>query len=117
LVALNQRIRADVPDWPAWLFVVGQAEGDASGYAIDTRNSESSVWWLDHMHLGPASGPSEGRFTDWFSRRVADISPEKTRDRSVLWFLLMWIGTSVAALIGVLLWLARATKRLRERNK
>src|SRR5262245_4599824 len=65
LIVLNQRLRAEEKGWPPWLFAIGQAEGDSSGYAIDLRSPESVVWWLDHMRLRPGSGPIEGRFTSW----------------------------------------------------
>ena len=72
LIALNQRLRADVDGWPRWLFAIGQAEGDPCGYTIDTRSAESPVWWLEQMQLGPNSGPSEGPFDRWFGQWVAD---------------------------------------------
>src|SRR4051812_10339081 len=53
LIALNQRLRAEVEGWPAWLFVIGRSEGDPCGYAIDTRSPECPVWWLEQMQLGP----------------------------------------------------------------
>jgi hypothetical protein len=116
LIAINRGIRADVRDWPSWLFVIGRAEGDPSGYAIDTRSSEGFVWWLDHMQLGPGSGPTEGPFIDWFSQRTADPPTEDSGGRSVLWFMVVWLASSVAVLIAFGLWLARSGHRLRNRN-
>ena len=72
LIALNQRLRAEVEGWPPWLFVIGQSVGDPCGYAIDTRSPECPVWWLEQMQLGPNSGPSEGPFDRWFGQWVAD---------------------------------------------
>ena len=53
LVALNERLRAELEDWPAWLVAIGQAEGDPCGYAIDTRSPESPVWWLEKCGSAP----------------------------------------------------------------
>ena len=75
LIALNQRLRTEVEGWTSWLFVIGQAEGDPCGYAIDTRNPECPVWWLEQMRLGPHSGPTQGPFNDWFSQLVTELSP------------------------------------------
>jgi hypothetical protein len=100
LIALNQRLSAEVEDWPSWLFAIGEAEGDPCGYAIDTRSQDSPVWWLDHMRLGGGSGAIAPKFAAWFSRWVAEHSPHEPEGRPVLWFLLVWLALSVAALIA-----------------
>jgi hypothetical protein len=116
LIALNQKARADVRGWPSWLFVIGQPDGDPSGYAIDTRSPECLVWWLDHMRLGPSGGATGGPFIDWLSRRLTDMPREKAGERSVLWFLLVWLSLSVALLVATWIWLVLASNRLRKRK-
>jgi hypothetical protein len=117
LIALNQRLRADVNDWPPWLFATGQAEGDACGYAIDTRGEDCPVWWLDHMRLERGSGPIDVNFTNWFIRWVGDASPKEDGRRHILWFLLVWFASSVAGVIGYWLWAVRVNNRLRRRKR
>jgi hypothetical protein len=75
LIALNQLVRRQVEQWPQWLFVIGQVEGDPCGYAIDTRTPDCPVWWLEQMQLGRNSGPAAGSFEQWFAQWVRDIEP------------------------------------------
>ncbi len=82
LIALNQRLRAEIAEWPPWLFALGQAEGDPSGYAIDTRTADCPVWWLEQMRLGPSSGPGQGPFDAWFASWVAEAAPSDESDKS-----------------------------------
>jgi hypothetical protein len=107
LIVLNLRLRAEDEGWPPWLFAIGQSEGDPCGYAIDTRAEDCPVWWLDHLHLGPASGPSEGPFADWLARRLADPGPDERGDGSELWFLLAWLVASFLAVVASWLWRIR----------
>jgi hypothetical protein len=117
LISLNQRLLAEVKNWPPWLFAIGQAEGDACGYAIDTLSAESPVWWLDHMRLGHGTGPTEEPFAAWFSRWVVDTSPKEASGRPLLWFLLVWLTSSVAGLIAFWLWVVRTNKAHRRRKR
>jgi hypothetical protein len=73
LIALNLRLRSQVEGWLAWLYAIGQSEGDPCGYAIDTRSAECPVWWLEQMQLGRQSGPTQGPFDAWFSQWIRDI--------------------------------------------
>jgi hypothetical protein len=76
LIALNQRHRTEIDKWPPWLFVIGQAEGDPCGYAVDTRTPDCPVWWLEQMRRVPSSGPSGGPFERWFAQWVKDIESD-----------------------------------------
>jgi hypothetical protein len=117
LVALNQRLRAELEDWPAWLVAIGQAEGDPCGYAIDTRSPESPVWWLEQMRLGPASGPTQGQFGAWFSQWVAETSAEEPNGRPLLWFFVPWVLASVIGLIAYWLRAIYLSSRRRGRRR
>jgi hypothetical protein len=104
LLALNQRLRTEVEGWTPWLFVIGQAEGDSCGYAIDTRNPECPVWWLEQMRLGLNSGPTQGPFVDWFSQSITELSPGETSEKSCRWMLVAWVALSVLALVSCWAW-------------
>jgi hypothetical protein len=110
LIAINRRVRFEVEGWPSWLFVIGQAEGDPCGYAIDTRIPAAPVWWLEQMQLGSSSGPSGGSFETWFDRWVADAEPIGTLDSSIPWMLALWLALSLAAIVvyWVWVWIAHA---------
>lgn len=108
LIALNQRLRAEYEDWPAWLFVVGQSAGVPSGYAIDTRTADAPVWWLDWMRPAPwSSGPTEGPFAAWFSQWVTDTAPEFPSERSCLLVCAFWLGLAMLAVMAAWAWIAR----------
>jgi hypothetical protein len=110
LIALNQRLRAEVESWPPWLFVIGQSVGDPCGYAIDTRDPECPVWWLEQMRLGPESGPSQGPFDAWFSQWVTDTS-EEPGGSSCFGSLLAWGMLSVIVLVACWVWAVYRTAR------
>lgn len=103
LIALNQRLRAEVEGWPPWQFVIGQSVGDPCGYAIDTRDPECPVWWLEQLRLGTDSGPSQGPFDAWFSRWITDTSEEP--DGSCYFgLLLVWGMLCVIVLVACWVW-------------
>jgi hypothetical protein len=110
LITLNQRLRAEVEGWPPWLFVIGQPVGDPCGYAIDTRDPECPVWWLEQMQLGPHSGPSLGSFDAWFSRWVTDTS-EGPDGSFCFVFFLVWGMLTVIVLVACWVWAVHRTVR------
>lgn len=111
LIALNQRLRSETEGWPAWLFAIGQAEGDPSGYAIDTRTPDCRVWWLEQMHLGENSGPMEETFEAWFARWGKETTQEDESSPSLLWFLVGWLLLSAMGIVLVGIWMIRGRKR------
>jgi hypothetical protein len=76
LVELNRELRAGSrfrPAWPPYLFAVGDPHGDEM-IAVDTRDHEGPVWWLDHGIIGhQASYQSHSRFADWAEEFYRDI--------------------------------------------
>jgi hypothetical protein len=111
LIALNQRLRSETEGWPAWLFAIGQAEGDPSGYAIDTRTPDCRVWWLEQMHLGENSGPIKEPFEAWFARCVEETTQEDKSGASILWILGVWLLLSAMGigLVWILAFRGRKT--------
>jgi hypothetical protein len=110
LIALSQRLRAEVEGRPPWLFAVGRSVGDPCGYAIDTRDPECPVWWPEQMQLGPDSGPSRGPSDAWFSRRVTDTS-EEPGGSSCLGLFLVWGMLSVIVPVACWVWAVHRTAR------
>lgn len=106
LIALNQSRRAEVADWPPWLFVIGQAEGDPCGYAIDIRIPDAPVWWLEQMRLGRHSGPGRESFEDWFARWVED-SGELPGDGSGPGWIIVFYLIFAAMVLGWMAWTRR----------
>lgn len=76
LVELNRELRAGSrfrPAWPPYLFAVGDPHGDEM-IAVDTRDPEGPVWWLDHGVVDhQASYQSHSRFVDWAEEFYRDI--------------------------------------------
>jgi hypothetical protein len=107
LIAVNQRVRAEVEGWPNWLFVIGQSEGDPCGYAIDARSPECPVWWLEQMRPWPPSGPTQGPFVVWFSQWAADQSSNGISGRSCLRLFLTWLLLAVTGVVAYWVWAAR----------
>lgn len=83
LVELNRELHAGSrfrPAWPPYLFAVGDPHGDEM-IAIDTRDPEGPVWWLDHGIVEhPASYQSHSRFADWVEEFYRDIRQDLEGD-------------------------------------
>jgi hypothetical protein len=93
LISLNLELRAGSKTraaWPEHLFCVGELDGE-SFVAIDVRDANAPVWWVDHGHLGNSgSGRTHDRFPDWATEYIAGYredlvgdgyDPEGTPDR------------------------------------
>lgn len=106
LIELNRRAR-ESDGWPDWLYAIGQAEGDPSGYAIDTRGAGAPVWWLDHMRYEPSAGPVCPSFADWFARWAAEAATTEPSGAGFAWFILVWLGLAAATVAAVWVWAIR----------
>lgn len=75
LVKLNREKRQGskyCPAWPPYMYAVGDPHGDEM-IAIDTRDPEGPVWWLDHGNLDHiASYKTSDRFADWVEEFYGD---------------------------------------------
>lgn len=83
LITLNRELRVGSrfrPAWPEHLFAVGDPHGDEL-IAIDTRNSDGPVWWLDHGLVGgDSSYESHPRFNDWVEEFYRDTRADLEGD-------------------------------------
>ncbi len=76
LIRLNREQRKGsrwISAWPPYMYAVGDPHGDEM-IAIDTRDPEGPVWWLDHGNLEhEASYLTEARFADWVEEFYRDM--------------------------------------------
>jgi hypothetical protein len=83
LVKLNREMRAGsrfIPAWPPHLYAVGYPHGDEM-IALDTRDPEGPVWWLDHGMIDhKASYQSHARFADWVEEFYRDMRQDLEGD-------------------------------------
>ncbi|HZB46118.1 MAG TPA: SMI1/KNR4 family protein [Pyrinomonadaceae bacterium] len=83
LVRLNRELRAGSrfrPAWPHYLFAVGDPHGDEM-IAVDTRDPDGPVWWLDHGMIDHESSyQSHARFADWVEEFYRDIRQDLEGD-------------------------------------
>jgi hypothetical protein len=83
LVTLNRELRAGSrfrPAWPEHLFAVGDPRGDEI-IALDTRNPDGAVWWLDHgMVDHENSYESHSRFAGWVEEFYRDTRSDLEGD-------------------------------------
>ena len=75
LVRLNREFRQGSrynPPWPNYMYAVGDPRGDEI-IAIDTRDPEGPVWWLDHGVIDhEGSDKTNDRFADWVEQFYND---------------------------------------------
>lgn len=83
LVKLNREMRAGSkynPPWPPYMYAVGYPAGDEM-IAVDTRDPEGPVWWLDHGVIDHvASYKSHDRFADWVEEFYRDVRSDLLGD-------------------------------------
>lgn len=83
LVSLNLELRAGSnirKAWPAHLFCVGELDGE-SYVAIDVRETNAPVWWVDHGHLdGGGSGRTHDRLADWAGEYIEGLRSDLAGD-------------------------------------
>ncbi len=83
LVRINREMRAGArfrPAWPHHMYAVGYPHGD-EWIAMDTRDAEGPVWWLDHGIVDhPASYRSHARFADWVEEFYRDVPHDLVAD-------------------------------------
>lgn len=77
LIAYNRELRDGAPGgvepWPPHMFALGHG-GDGCPMAIDLRQPEAPVWWVDHCHLdGRGSGQAHDSFLEFVERYVEDL--------------------------------------------
>ncbi|WP_165251360.1 SMI1/KNR4 family protein [Paludisphaera soli] len=106
LIDLNRRVRdafAVRPrsDWPPWLFVIGQAEGDPAGHAIDVRDPTCPVWWIERLDvggLGPSDGPTGESFEAWCTRWIGEAPCPPSVPNPIAVFVVWGLICAVAVL-------------------
>ena len=69
-----------VPAWPSHVFFLGYPEGATDGYAIDLRQPEGPVYWVDHFHLDLSEGPVSQSFAEWAKNYVRDFTRDLESD-------------------------------------
>jgi SMI1 / KNR4 family (SUKH-1) len=83
LIKLNRDLRKGAnfrPAWPLHFFAVGDPHGDEL-IAIDLRDPNAPVWWLDHGLVdSKASYQSHTRFTDWLQEFNSDLRSDLKGD-------------------------------------
>ena len=77
LIAENLELRSSGglggPPWPNYFLCLGRA-GGGDVYAIDLRDPQSPVWWVDHSRLDlNSSGPEADSFSDWVAQYIRDL--------------------------------------------
>lgn len=80
LIAYNLELRRGMPGgrkpWPAHFYAVGHPR-DGSPYALDLRNPEAPVWWVDHAELAEGRMDREGEtFEAWVAAYVRTLFEE-----------------------------------------
>ena len=73
IIRLNQELRKGnsvSKPWPPHMLALGR-DGSGCQIAIDLRNPEGPVWWVDRTHLDQ-SGPWEKPFEAWFEEWVVE---------------------------------------------
>jgi hypothetical protein len=75
LIEVNQQLRAGeyccVKAWPPHLFCLG-IEGDGSASALDLRDPEGAVYWIDHCHADDFEDAEPDNFFEWLSEYTAE---------------------------------------------
>jgi len=83
LILLNRRMRAGsrhCPAWPHYIYALGDPHGDEM-IAMDTRDPEGPVWWLDHGIIDHnESYQSHARFADWVEEFYSDLRHDLLAD-------------------------------------
>ncbi len=83
LVRLNREKRQGSrwsPPWPPYMYSVGDPHGDEM-IAIDTRDPDGPVWWLDHVNVDhDASYKTSERFADWVEEFYQDLRDDLSGD-------------------------------------
>jgi len=83
IVRINRERRAGskyCPAWPPYMYAVGYPQSDEM-IAIDTRDPEGPVWWLDHGVVDhDASYQSHARFADWVEEFYRDVREDLLND-------------------------------------
>ncbi|MBS1120261.1 MAG: hypothetical protein H6Q90_2489 [Deltaproteobacteria bacterium] len=81
LIEYNQDLRRRKRGpWTADFFFIGDPVS-SSGNALDLRDSEAAVWWVDHCDLSAnSSGAIAPSFEVWASKYVADVREDLKRD-------------------------------------
>ncbi len=77
LITENQMLRGGapggVPPWPSHLFCLGRA-GGGDVYAIDLRETQAPVRWIDHSDVNlKSSGRDADSFSEWVTRYIRDL--------------------------------------------
>jgi hypothetical protein len=76
---LREGIGAPSP-WPDYLFFIGDPLSMAAN-AIDLRNDEAPVWWLDHCDVdAAASGEVSPSFAQWVGEWTDTLREDLARD-------------------------------------
>ena len=77
LISENKKLRegmsGGVRPWPNHFFCLGDA-GSGCVYALDLREPDVPVWWVDHCHLDlESSGEVAPKFLDWANDYIKDL--------------------------------------------
>lgn len=84
LIRFNKELRTGAPGgvqpWPSHMFALGH-RGDGCPAAIDLREADAPVWWVDRGHLDSSgSGKTHGSFTAWFETYTRDLRDDSLAD-------------------------------------